>query len=71
MAAGGKANTLKEFQARFAAPVKPGDVLETQIWQDDGNGGEDLEIRFVTRVNGKVVLKDGQAIIRKGLKSKM
>ena len=71
VAAGGKANVLKEFQARFAAPVRPGDVLETQIWQADGSGGEGLEVRFVTKVNGKVVLKDGRAIIHEELKSKI
>lgn len=30
---GGNPANLSEFSARFAAPVRPGDVLETQIWK--------------------------------------
>ncbi|MCJ1282557.1 hypothetical protein MMC26_001880 [Xylographa opegraphella] len=56
---------IKEFQARFAAPVKPGDKLITEIWRtgDINDGWE--EIRFVTRVEGgKVVLSNGRASMR-------
>ena len=56
---------IKEFQARFAAPVKPGDKLITEIWRTgDANDGWE-EIRFVTRVEGgKVVLSNGRALMK-------
>jgi len=57
---------IKEFGARFASPVKPGDVLVTQIWRTgdiDKDGWED--IRFVTSVkSGKVCLSNGRAKMR-------
>lgn len=57
---------IKEFAARFASPVKPGDKLVTQIWrlgEKDKDGFED--IRFVTSVEGgKLCLSNGRAKIR-------
>ena len=56
---------LREFQARFAAPVKPGDKLVTEVWRtgDFKDGWE--EVRFITRVEGgKVVLSNGRASMR-------
>ena len=56
---------IKEFQARFAAPVKPGDKLVTDIWKtgDSKDGWED--IRFITKLEGgKVVLSNGRALMR-------
>ena len=55
---------IKDFQARFAAPVKPGSKLVIKIWRtgEVKNGFE--EIRFVTEVAGKVVLSNGRASIR-------
>ncbi|KAI9815335.1 MAG: hypothetical protein M1827_002815 [Pycnora praestabilis] len=56
---------MKEFQARFAAPVKPGDKLITEMWRtgDVRDGWE--EVRFITRVEGgKVVLSNGRALMR-------
>ncbi|KAK4496849.1 hypothetical protein PRZ48_011298 [Zasmidium cellare] len=49
---------LKSFRARFAAPVRPGDVLETEMWEC-GEG----EVRFVTKVGGKIVLDKGIAVL--------
>lgn len=57
---------IKEFAARFASPVKPGDCLVTQIWRvgnADADGFEDL--RFVTSVKGgKVCLSNGRAKVK-------
>ena len=55
--------SIKEFGARFASPVKPGDALVTEIWltgDKDKDGWED--IRFVTTIKGgKVCLSNGRA----------
>ncbi|MCJ1350574.1 MAG: hypothetical protein MMC33_000555 [Icmadophila ericetorum] len=65
---------IKEFQARFAAPVKPGDKLVTEAWRTgdvDKDGWE--EVRFTVRVEGgKVVLSNGRALMKcVGGKSKL
>lgn len=64
---------IKEFQARFASPVKPGDKLVTEIWRtgDVKDGWE--EIRFVMKVaGGKVCLSNGRALMKcVGAKSKL
>lgn len=65
---------IREFQARFASPVKPGDKLVTQIWRmgdKDKDGFE--EVRFVTSIEGgKVCLSNGRASVRVvGSKSKL
>lgn len=74
---GSDSANLKEFQARFASPVKPGDKLVIEMWRcgevegEDGKGWE--EIRFTTRVEGgKVCLSNGRAVVRVvGAKSKL
>lgn len=56
---------MKEFQARFASPVLPGDKLVTEIWRtgDVKDGWE--EIRFLTKVEGgKVCLSNGRALMK-------
>jgi peroxisomal enoyl-CoA hydratase 2 len=65
---------IKEFQCRFASPVKPGDKLVTKMWRmgkPDKDGFE--EVRFVTNVEGgKVCLSNGRALIKVvGVKSKL
>lgn len=65
---------IREFAARFASPVKPGDVLVTEAWRMgdvDGHGWE--SVRFVTKVKGgKVCLSNGRAKMRcAGLKSNL
>ena len=55
---------MKEFQARFAAPVKPGEKLVTEMWRTGEKHDGWEEIRFVTKVNGKVVLSNGRALIK-------
>jgi len=63
---GSDPRNLKEFQARFASPVKPGDKLVTEMWKmgnKDADGFE--EIRFVTKVEGgKVCLSNGRAMVK-------
>jgi len=65
---------MKEFQARFASPVKPGAKLVTLIWRTGKYEGDFEEIRFLTKIEGgKVCLSNGRALIRTntGGKSKL
>lgn len=56
---------IKEYQARFASPVMPGDKLITRVWRTGEKKGEFEEIRFVTQVDGgKVCLSNGRALIK-------
>ncbi|KAI1368660.1 Thioesterase/thiol ester dehydrase-isomerase [Xylaria arbuscula] len=56
---------MKEFQARFASPVKPGDKLVASVWRTGEMKGEWEEIRFVVKVaGGKVVLSNGRALMK-------
>ena len=56
---------IKEYQARFASPVKPGDKLVTQVWRTGEKHGDFEDIRFVVKVDGgKVCLSNGRALIR-------
>lgn len=56
---------IKEFQARFASPVKPGDKLVTSVWRTGQMKGDWEEIRFETKVEGgKVCLSNGRALMK-------
>ncbi|KAI0512475.1 Thioesterase/thiol ester dehydrase-isomerase [Xylaria bambusicola] len=56
---------MKEFQARFASPVKPGDKLVASVWRTGEMKGEWEEIRFIVKVaGGKVVLSNGRALMK-------
>ena len=62
-------SSLLDFQARFAAPVLPGDQLCVEMWLHDDiemKGGV-VEVRFLCRVGEKIVLKAGRALIKRGL----
>ncbi|EON67804.1 hypothetical protein W97_07059 [Coniosporium apollinis CBS 100218] len=63
---GSDPENIREFQARFASPVKPGDKLVIEMWrtgEEKGSGFE--EVRFVVKVNGqKVCLSNGRAVMR-------
>lgn len=56
---------IKEFQARFASPVIPGDKLVTSVWRT-GEIQDGYEvILFQTQVEGKkVCLSNGRALIK-------
>ncbi|ERF74413.1 hypothetical protein EPUS_06591 [Endocarpon pusillum Z07020] len=66
---------IKEFQARFASPVKPGDKLLTEMWRTGEKKDGWEEIRFLTRVEGgKVCVSNGRAMMKcveGGTKSKL
>ena len=56
---------IKEYQARFASPVKPGDKLVTSVWRTGEKKGDFEEVRFSTKVEGgKVVLSNGRALVK-------
>ncbi|KAI0409431.1 Thioesterase/thiol ester dehydrase-isomerase [Xylaria palmicola] len=56
---------MKEFQARFASPVRPGDKLVCSVWRTGEMKGEWEEIRFIVKIaGGKVVLSNGRALIK-------
>lgn len=61
---GSDATRLKEYQARFASPVRPGDTLVTEMWNIGGVFNGLQEIRFITKNgDGRVVLSNGRALI--------
>ncbi|OAA56559.1 peroxisomal dehydratase [Niveomyces insectorum RCEF 264] len=67
---------LRDYQARFVSPVRPGDKLVTSAWRMgvlDDAGFE--EVRFETAIaGGKVCLSNGRAFIKiadDGAKSKL
>lgn len=64
---------LKEFQARFSSPVRPGDRLTTDIWRMGNAQGGYEEIRFVTKnQKGNIVLSNGRCLMKvTGAKSKL
>ncbi|KAF9045430.1 peroxisomal dehydratase [Panaeolus papilionaceus] len=64
---GNDPNSLKLFGVRFTAPVKPGDKLETSIWEVGKGPKGTTEVAFVTKNlnTGKVVLGGGVAYVVK------
>jgi len=70
---GNDPQAMKAFSVRFTAPVKPGDTLETSIWEmGEGPNGTTL-VAFATKVieTGKVCLGAGVAHVLKQAKSKL
>ncbi|KAF3769240.1 Thioesterase/thiol ester dehydrase-isomerase [Cryphonectria parasitica EP155] len=62
---GSDPKNLKEFQARFASPVKPGDKLVTNVWRTGEVKDGFEEVRFVTSIAGKkVCLSNGRALVK-------
>lgn len=62
---GSDPKNIKEFQARFASPVIPGDKLVTSAWRTgETEGGFDV-VLFQTQIEGKkVCLSNGRALIK-------
>lgn len=61
-----KPESLKEFRAKFAGPVRPGDTIETSLWRRGAQKDGWQEIQWIAKVveTGKVCLSDGIAVIR-------
>lgn len=70
---GNDPKNLKEFQARFASPVIPGDKLITEMWRTGKKEDGFEEVVFVVKNGkGKVVLSNGRALVKVvGPKSKL
>ncbi|KAK2750949.1 hypothetical protein FQN57_000024 [Myotisia sp. PD_48] len=70
---GNDPKNLKEFQARFAAPVKPGYKLSVLMWKTGKTEQGCEEVIFVVKnQEGLVVLSNGRALVKiVGPKSKI
>ena len=71
--AGGDPNALRLFGLRFSSPVKPGDELETSIWEVGPGPDGTTELAFETKdvQSGKVCLSNGIAYVKKAEKGKL
>lgn len=64
-AGGGQSSNMREFEARFIAPVIPGETLHTQIWRMKQSSEGFKEFRFrVVNGQGKVLLGNGRALVK-------
>lgn len=69
---GSDPTNMKEYQARFASPVRPGDKLVTSVWRTGQMKDGWEEIRFEVAVEGgKVCLSNGRALMKCAPKSKL
>ncbi|KIP02808.1 hypothetical protein PHLGIDRAFT_95571 [Phlebiopsis gigantea 11061_1 CR5-6] len=70
---GNRPEALKYFGVRFSSPVKPGDALETAIWEVGPGPRGTTEVAFVTTDldSGKVCLAAGVAYVDKAAKSRL
>ncbi|TFL03097.1 peroxisomal dehydratase [Pterulicium gracile] len=70
---GGEAKSLKLFGVRFTSPVKPGDELETKVWEVGPGPNGTTEVTFTTTnvATGKASLGGGVAYVLKSEKSKL
>ena len=57
---GGEPRRLRALQARFSAPVLPGETLRTELWRDGS------EVSFQTRIAERDVLalSHGRAVLQ-------
>lgn len=65
--------SVKFFGVRFTAPVKPGDKLQTNIWEMGPGPKGSTEVAFETKnlSTGKVVLGSGIAYVVKKAGAKL
>jgi acyl dehydratase len=67
---GGKAEAFRDFEARFVAPVKPGDKLQISMWDLGELMAESKEalreVRFEVKVGERLVLTNGRALLVPG-----
>jgi len=70
---GNDPKSLRFFALRFTSPVKPGDALETAVWEVGPGPDGTTEVTFVTKnvSTGKVCLGAGVAYIKKVEKGKL
>jgi len=70
---GSDPNSLKLLGVRFTAPVKPGDKLETSIWEVGKGPNGTVEVAFETKnlATGKVALGGGIAYVVKQSSAKL
>ncbi|KAI0943694.1 hypothetical protein AcW1_002790 [Taiwanofungus camphoratus] len=70
---GNDPNALKFFGVRFTSPVKPGDALETSVWEVGPGPQGTTEVTFVTKdvTTGKVCLGAGIAYVKKSEKGRL
>lgn len=70
---GNDPNSLKFYGTRFTSPVKPGNEIETSIWEVGPGPDGTTEVAFVTKnlTTGKASLGGGIAYVKKLEKSKL
>lgn len=70
---GNDPTSLKLFGVRFSSPVKPGEELETSIWEVGSGPNGTTELTFVVKnlQTGKVCLSNGIAYVKKVEKSRL
>jgi peroxisomal enoyl-CoA hydratase 2 len=70
---GNDPTSLRLFGVRFSSPVKPGEELETSIWEVGAGPDGTTELTFVVKnlQSGKVCLSNGIAYVKKIEKSKL
>ena len=52
-------NLIKSFDARFTSPVVPGDIITTDIWQDENT----ISFRCRVKERNEIVLRNGLCIL--------
>ncbi|KAJ8495380.1 hypothetical protein ONZ45_g12892 [Pleurotus djamor] len=70
---GGDPKSLTLYGGRFTSPVKPGDALETQVWEVGPGPNGTTEVAFQTKnlTSGKISIGNGIAYVKKSEKSKL
>jgi len=70
---GNDPNSLVYYGVRFTSPVKPGDSIQTSIWEVGPGPNGTIELAFETKnlTTGKIVLGSGAAHVRKRQAAKL